>query len=129
MRNSDDDICSEKKCVVRFTEGGAQSIYCDVCSKIYCLKCKGIISNSNNIKMVCNQCLKFSFTLICQEEVSENKFNEKCLEMDAIIKRFEDVGENIEQNINIKITEKLMNKMEAKLEKKLKISHKKWIGR
>ena len=43
--------------------------------------------------MVCNQCLKFSFTLICQEKVRENKFNEKCLEMDAIIKRFEDVGE------------------------------------
>ena len=35
--------------------------------------------------------------------------------MDAIIKRFEDVGEKIEQNIDIKITEKLMNKMEAKL--------------
>ena len=85
MRNSDDDICSEKKCAVKLTEGGVQSIYCDVCSKIYCL---------------------------------ENKFNEKCLEMDAIIKRFEDVGEKIEQTIDIKITEKLMNKMEAKLEKK-----------
>ena len=78
---------------------GAQSIYCDVCSKIYCLKCMGMqkkifdfISNSNNIKMVCNQCLKFSFTLICQEKVRENKFNEKkCPKMDAIIKRFEDV--------------------------------------
>ena len=122
MRNSDDDICSEKKCAVKLTEGGAQSIYCDVCSKIYCLKCMGMqkknfdfITNSNNIKMVCNQCLKFSFTLICQE----NKFNEKCLEMDAIIKRFEDVGEKIEQTIDIKITEKLMNKMEAKLEKKI----------
>ena len=44
-----------------------------------------LISNSNNIKMVSNQCLKFSFTLICQEKV-----NEKCLEMDAIIKRFEE---------------------------------------
>ena len=83
MRNSDDDICSEKKCAVKLTEG-------DVCSKIYCLKCMGIpkknfdfISNCNNIKMVCNQCLKCSFTLICQENVSE---------MDAIIKRFEDVG-------------------------------------
>ena len=121
MRNSEDDICS-----VKLTEGGAQSIYCDVCSKIYCLKCMGIqkknfdfISNNNNIKMVCNQCLKFSFTLICQEKVRENKFNEKCLEMDAIIKRFEDVGEKIEQSIDIKITEKLMNKMEAKLERKI----------
>ena len=38
--------------------------------------------------------------------------------MDAIIKRFEDVGEKIEQNIDIKITEKLMNKMDAKLQKK-----------
>ena len=71
------------------------------------------ISN-NNIQMVCNQCLKFSFTLIFQENVRENKFNEKCLEMDDIIKRFEDVGEKIEQSIDIKITEKLMNKMEAK---------------
>ena len=62
--------------------------------------------------MVCNQCLKFSFTLICQEKVRENKFNEKCLEMDAIIKRFEAVGEKIEQNIDIKI------KMEGKLERK-----------
>ena len=26
-------------------------------------------------------------------KVRENKFHEKCLEMDAIIKRFEDVGE------------------------------------
>ena len=69
--------------------------------------------------MVCNQCLKFSFTLICQEKVRENKFKEKCLEMDAIIKRFEDVGEKIEQNIDIKITEKLMNEMEAKLERKI----------
>ena len=66
MRNSDDDICSEKKCAVKLTEGGAQSIYCDVCSNIYCLKCMGItkknfdfISNSNNIKIVCNQCLNF----------------------------------------------------------------------
>ena len=33
-----------------------------------------------------------SFTLICQEKFRENQFNEKCLEMDAIIKRFEDVG-------------------------------------
>ena len=31
--------------------------------------------------MVCNQCLKFSFTLICQEKVRENKFNDKCLEI------------------------------------------------
>ena len=69
--------------------------------------------------MVCNQCLKFSFTLICQENVRENKFNEKCLEMDAIIKRFDDVGEKIEQNIAIKIREKLMNKMKAKLERKI----------
>ena len=58
-------------------------------------------------------------TLICQEKVRENKFNEKCLEMDAIINRFEDVGEKKEQTIDIKITEKLMNKMEAKLEKKI----------
>ena len=57
MRNSDDDICSEKKCALKLTEGGAQSIYCDVCSKVYCLKCMGIqkknfdfLSNSNNIK-------------------------------------------------------------------------------
>ena len=71
--------------------------------------------------MVCNQCLKFSFILICQEKVRENKFNEKCLEIDAIIKRFEDVEKKIEQNIAIKITEKLMNKMEAKLEKKIDI--------
>ena len=44
MRNSDDDIiiCSEKKCAVKFTEGRTQSIYCDVCSKIYCLKCMGM---------------------------------------------------------------------------------------
>ena len=126
MRNSEDDICSENKCAVKLTEDGAQSIYGDVCSKIYYLKCMGIqknlfyfISNNNNIKMVCNQCLKFSFTLICQEKVRENKFNEKCLEMDAIIKRFEDVGEKIEQSIDIKITEKLMNKMEAKLERKI----------
>ena len=62
---------------------------------------------------------KISFTLICQENVRENKFNEKCLEMDAIIKRFEDVGEKIEQNIDIKITEKLMNKMETRLERKI----------
>ena len=60
-----------------------------------------------------------SFTLICQEKVRENKFIEKCLEKDAIIKRFEDVGEKIEQNIDIKITEKLMNKMEAKLERNM----------
>ena len=105
MRNSDDDIYSKNKCAVKFTEGGTQSIYCDVCRKIYCLKCMGIqkkifdfISNSNNIKMVCNQCLTFSFTLICQEKVRENKF----LEMDAIIKCFEDVREKIEQNIDIK---------------------------
>ena len=52
--------------------------------------------------MVCNQCLKFLFTLICQEKVRENKFNEKILEIDAIKKRFEDVGEKIEQNIDIK---------------------------
>ena len=65
MRNSDDDTCSEKKCAVKLTEGGSQSIYCDVCSKIYCLKCMGyrrFISNSNNIKMVCNQCLNFIHT-------------------------------------------------------------------
>ena len=50
--------------------------------------------------------------------------------MDAIIKRFEDVGEKIEQNIDIKITDKLMNKMEAKLERKIEDipQHKKWIG-
>ena len=62
MKNSDDDICSEKKCAVKLTESGTQSIYCDVCSKIYCLKCMGIqkkkidfISNCNNIKMVFNK--------------------------------------------------------------------------
>ena len=38
--------------------------------------------------MLCNQCLKFSFTLICQEKVRENKFNYKFSEMDAIIKKF-----------------------------------------
>ena len=40
MKNSDvdDDICSEKKCAVKFTESGTESIYCDVCSKIYRLK-------------------------------------------------------------------------------------------
>ena len=52
-----------------------------------------LISNCNNIKMVCNKCQKFSFTLICQEKVRENKFKEEISEMDAIIKRFEDVGE------------------------------------
>ena len=41
------------------------------------------------------------------------------LEMDAIIKRFEDVEEKIEQKIDIQITEKVMNKMESKLEKKI----------
>ena len=34
MRNSDGDICSEKKCAVNLTEGGTQSIYCGVCSNI-----------------------------------------------------------------------------------------------
>ena len=78
MRNSDDNICSEKKCVVMLTECGAQSIYCDVCCKIYGLTCMGIqkkqfdlISNSNNIKMVCNLCLKFSLALIYQDKVRE----------------------------------------------------------
>ena len=47
----------------------------------------------------------FSFTLICQEKDRQNKFNEKCLEIDAILKRFENVEEKIEQNIDIKITE------------------------
>ena len=44
MRNSDvdDDICSENKCTVKFKESGTHSIYCDVCSNIYCLKCMGI---------------------------------------------------------------------------------------
>ena len=45
MRNSDDDISSERKCAVKLTEGGEQSTYCDVCSKIYCLKCMGIQMN------------------------------------------------------------------------------------
>ena len=50
MRNSDDDICSEKKCAVKLTEAGAQSIYCDACSKIYCLKCMGIQKKNFDFK-------------------------------------------------------------------------------
>ena len=92
MRNSDVDdiICSEIKYAVKLTESGTQSIYCDVCSNIYCMKCIGIqkknidlISNFYNIKMLCNQCLQFSFTLICQEKVRENKLNEKIPEKDV----------------------------------------------
>ena len=49
------------------------------------------------------------------------------LQMNAIIKRFAEVGEKIEQKIDNKITEKLINKMESNLEEKSKIFHKKWI--
>ena len=62
----DEDACSENICAVKLTENGAQSIYCDVCNNIYCIQCMGIqrkcldfITNFNNIKMVCNKCLKF----------------------------------------------------------------------
>ena len=37
-----DHTCSEKKCAVKFTESETQSIYCDVCSNSYSLKCMGI---------------------------------------------------------------------------------------
>ena len=52
-----------EKCGVKLTESETQSICCDVCSNIYCLKYMGIqkknfdlISNCNNIEMVCNKC-------------------------------------------------------------------------
>ena len=67
--------CAENKCTTNLNDEGALSIYCDICNKLYCIKCMGIqkknfeaISSSRHIKMDCTKCLKFSFTMLCKDQ-------------------------------------------------------------
>ena len=34
--------CAEHKCTTNLNDDGALSIYCDICSELYCIKCMGI---------------------------------------------------------------------------------------
>ena len=81
---SKENICAEKRCDVNLAEDGTLAIYCDVCSGLFCTKCMGIskskfevIENCKNIKMVCNKCLKFSFTNLFQDQLTKRQLDEQ----------------------------------------------------
>ena len=81
---SKENICAEKRCDVNLAENGALATYCDVCSGLFCIKCMGIpkskfevIENCKNIKMVCNKCLKFSFTNLFQDQLTKRQLDEQ----------------------------------------------------
>ena len=124
MDSNDKDentLCSGKNCTFNLSEKGAQSIYCDICAELFCIKCMGILKKyfdavtcSANIKMVCNQCLTFLFTSLCKGKKDENRIGvhdkemkEKISKMEKIITNFEEIGHKMEERINEQITKKL----------------------
>ena len=94
------------KCTTNLNDEGALSIYCDICSELYCIKCMGIqnknfevISGSRHIQMACPKCLKFSFTMLCkdQSKLEHDEIREKLSKMEKTMNHFEKIGAKIEE--------------------------------
>ena len=108
--------CAENKCTTNLNDEGALSIYCDICSELYCIKCMGIqkknfevISSSRHIKMACTKCLKFSFTMLCkdQSKLEHDEIREKLSKMEKTMNHFEEIGAKIEEKVDEAISKKL----------------------
>ena len=89
---SKENICAEKRCDVNLAEDGTLAIYCDVCSGLFCTKYMGVpkskfevIENCKNIKMVCNKCLKFSFTNLFQDQLTKRQLDEQITNLERKI--------------------------------------------
>ena len=111
--------CAEAKCTSNLNEEGSLSIYCDICSELYCIKCMGIqkknfevILSYRHIKMACTPCLTFYFTKLCkdQSKLEHDEIRETLSKMEKKINtmnHFEEIGAKMEGKVNEAISNKL----------------------
>ena len=106
-----ESICAETNCTTILNENGGPSICCDVCEDLFCTKCVGItkrnyelISGCKNIKMVCNGCLSFTFTSMCQKKMEENSLSAKVEELESKFDSIKSIGDIIAKDSNETMT-------------------------
>ena len=115
-----------------WAEDGALAIYCDVCSGLFCIKCMGIpkskfevIENCKNIKMVCNKCLKFSFTNLFQDQLTKRQLDEQITNLGRKIDKIlvSDVSKEIKMlETKIDDVKNVGRKLETEMNKSLTYS-------
>ena len=106
-----ESICAETNCTTILNEKGGPLICCDVCEDLFCTKCMGItkrnyklISGCKNIKMVCNGCLSFTFTSMCQKKMEENFLSAKVEELESKFDSIKSIGDIIAKDLNETMT-------------------------